>query len=534
MPRNSQGLYTLPPSNPVAPNTLIEATWANSTMEDIAAALTGSLPRNGSAPMTDSLILAPGTPTQPREAVGKEYVDQFMAYSSGMPVGAVAPFAGSVAPTGWFLCDGQAISRTTYSDLFATIGVIYGSGDGTTTFNVPDLRNEFIRGRLSPRALGSKQAASFASHIHALSDPSHAHAISIWSGTENASHTHSVSGSTSTEGSHAHGLLTGTVSGGSAGGTAISSVGVQAVTESAGSHAHSFSATSTVESATHSHAVNGSSGASATGVSMGATGGTETVPQNTALDFYIKAVQDGTGAGSLMTGIDTSDVDMIAIDNTNPVVPILNINSNAAFGIPKLDASGKISLDQMPTTGTQFLGYFDASPGLLPSGTFVSGQFFVISVGGTLTVFDPVTLTSSSTVVAVGSQLQYVSGSVTNPEGWYYVSVNNVNFVGKTGPNGAAIIPAGTDAQRPTGVDGYFRYNNQQNVFEGYTPNGWGQVGGGQMYGSAAVKAIFYNAQSIAEDLTVKTGENGGSFGPVTINNGFTVTVEADSVWTIT
>lgn len=54
-------------------------------------------------------------------------------------VGIVAPFAGTTAPTGWLKCDGSAISRTTYADLFAAIGTTYGAGDGSTTFNLPNL-----------------------------------------------------------------------------------------------------------------------------------------------------------------------------------------------------------------------------------------------------------------------------------------------------------------------------------------------------------------------------------------------------------
>lgn len=57
-----------------------------------------------------------------------------------LPVGMMTPFAGSSAPTGWLLCDGSAVSRTTYSALFTAIGTSYGSGDGSTTFNVPDMR----------------------------------------------------------------------------------------------------------------------------------------------------------------------------------------------------------------------------------------------------------------------------------------------------------------------------------------------------------------------------------------------------------
>ena len=57
-----------------------------------------------------------------------------------MPVGCVIPFAGAAAPTGWLLCQGQAVSRTTYAQLFSVIGTTYGSGDGSTTFNLPDMR----------------------------------------------------------------------------------------------------------------------------------------------------------------------------------------------------------------------------------------------------------------------------------------------------------------------------------------------------------------------------------------------------------
>lgn len=52
--------------------------------------------------------------------------------------GFIETFAGSVVPTGWLACDGSAISRTDYADLFAAIGTTYGSGDGSTTFNIPD------------------------------------------------------------------------------------------------------------------------------------------------------------------------------------------------------------------------------------------------------------------------------------------------------------------------------------------------------------------------------------------------------------
>lgn len=62
-----------------------------------------------------------------------------------MPTGSIIPFAGTNIPDGYLLCDGSAISRTTYADLFAVIGTVYGTGDGSTTFNLPNCMNRFIR-----------------------------------------------------------------------------------------------------------------------------------------------------------------------------------------------------------------------------------------------------------------------------------------------------------------------------------------------------------------------------------------------------
>ena len=65
---------------------------------------------------------------------------------NAVPLGTVSGFAGSAAPSGWQLCYGQAISRTQYAGLFAVVSTTYGSGDGSTTFNVPDLRGRVVAG----------------------------------------------------------------------------------------------------------------------------------------------------------------------------------------------------------------------------------------------------------------------------------------------------------------------------------------------------------------------------------------------------
>ena len=99
--------------------------------------------------------------------------DTGLAGAQGVaPAGAVLHFAMAVAPSGWKVCNGAAVSRVTYAALFSALGTLYGAGDGSTTFNLPDLRGEFIRGVDSGRGvdagrvLGGSQGDLFKSHGH--------------------------------------------------------------------------------------------------------------------------------------------------------------------------------------------------------------------------------------------------------------------------------------------------------------------------------------------------------------------------------
>lgn len=84
-------------------------------------------------------------------------------------VGMIAPFAMSSAPSGWLVCDGSAISRTTYANLFTAISTTWGVGDGSTTFNLPDLRGEFLRGFDGGKGVDSARTfASFQEGSHHL------------------------------------------------------------------------------------------------------------------------------------------------------------------------------------------------------------------------------------------------------------------------------------------------------------------------------------------------------------------------------
>ena len=91
-----------------------------------------------------------------------------------VPSGTVLYFAGSAAPAGWLKANGAALSRTAYAALFAAIGTTYGAGDGRSTFNLPDLRGEFIRGWDdgrgvdTPRPMGSAQVDAVRQHYHGI------------------------------------------------------------------------------------------------------------------------------------------------------------------------------------------------------------------------------------------------------------------------------------------------------------------------------------------------------------------------------
>jgi microcystin-dependent protein len=108
-----------------------------------------------------------------------------------MPSGSILQTARSTAPTGWLLCQGQAISRTTYSVLYSAIGTVYGSGDGTTTFNIPNLQGKVPVGKDSGTfvILGATGGAETVTLTEAQI-PSHTHIQNSHNHTQDA-HTHS-------------------------------------------------------------------------------------------------------------------------------------------------------------------------------------------------------------------------------------------------------------------------------------------------------------------------------------------------------
>jgi microcystin-dependent protein len=128
--------------------------------------------------------------------------------ASRIPVGVISAYAGSSAPSGWLLCFGQAVSRSTYSDLFAALSTTYGAGDGSTTFNLPDLRGRVAAGvdnmggsaasRLTSTVLSASNTlgASGGAQTHTLDStqiPAHSHPNTLGSNiVASNGHTHTA------------------------------------------------------------------------------------------------------------------------------------------------------------------------------------------------------------------------------------------------------------------------------------------------------------------------------------------------------
>lgn len=203
------------------------------------------------------------------------------------PTGVVLDFAGSTAPSGWLMCDGSAVSRTTYANLFAAIGETWGPGDGVTTFNLPDVADKAAVGASGTKPLGTSGGSASVTLTEA-NLPAHTHDIdhdhgSFTSATADATHSHGP-GSLSTDnpGGHSHssGSLTfpRSESTGGAGqfaargnSTAVADGNVSGSTGSSGGHTHSVTSGTTADaSPTHSHSVDvpsytGTSGSTGSG-----------------------------------------------------------------------------------------------------------------------------------------------------------------------------------------------------------------------------------------------------------------------------
>ena len=129
-----------------------------------------------------------------------------------VPTGSINAWSTNTAPTGWQLCDGTAVSRTTYAALFAVIGETYGAGDGTTTFNLPNLKGRAIVGRDSAQTEFDTLAETGGAKTHTLTSaeiPAHQHNVSAYTHSVSQSnalgdHSHTINHDHTASGSHSH------------------------------------------------------------------------------------------------------------------------------------------------------------------------------------------------------------------------------------------------------------------------------------------------------------------------------------------
>lgn len=123
-------------------------------------------------------------------------------YAQLVPSGTIVMTGRASAPSGWLFCDGSAVSRATYADLFTAIGTTYGAGDGSTTFNLPNLKQRFPLGK-ADSGTGATLGATGGAVDHVHTGPSHTHTY-----TEVPNHTHPVNvtdpGHAHTQASHSH------------------------------------------------------------------------------------------------------------------------------------------------------------------------------------------------------------------------------------------------------------------------------------------------------------------------------------------
>ena len=208
---------------------------------------------DGNDPAANAL-LATGIYTLVYDGTNFVLLNQSLSLPPAVPAGSVMSYAGATEPSGWIFCYGQEISRTTYAALFTAVGTVYGTGDGSTTFNVPDIRGRAVAGQDDMGGVSANRLTGLGGGVDGdiLGGVGGEEAHVLTSG-EHASHTHSGSGLTTTsDGAHTHTV------------TAVGS-GSLVVANTPGSSAAGSSSLTTSSTGAHTHSVSGTTGSSGSG-----------------------------------------------------------------------------------------------------------------------------------------------------------------------------------------------------------------------------------------------------------------------------
>jgi hypothetical protein len=241
-------------------------------------------------------------------------------------IGMVAPFAMGSVPTGWLHCNGSAVSRDTYSLLYSKVGDTYGAGNGSTTFNLPNLQDEFIRGSSGTLAVGSKQADAFKSHSHTGST-SHKTLTGSINQQGNRASINGGTGVFSGSGSTSYGKE-------DIGGAIPSTISLDA------SHSHTFT--------------------------TAVTGGTETRPRNVAMMYCINATSEpSTGGGDIdyEEGEYDADLTIGGVVNATAKAIYSRIGNQVTVNVRNLSVTGKTGTGQL-IVGLPFVANDNHSTGV--------------------------------------------------------------------------------------------------------------------------------------------------------------------------
>lgn len=212
----SAGTYTKWNASNVPPNWVgdasvginIEASRHDTQDDDFAAGINACLNKAGQNAPTANLPMGGFKHTNVADATANNQYASYGQLLTFMPTGVITAYGAAVAPSGWLLCNGSAISRTTYATLFATIGTTYGAGDGATTFNLPDLQQRFPLGKAAA-GTGATLGGTGGNIDHTHSLPAHYHGMGTGStAAVDIAHNHgssSVSGTVGgSDGTHSH------------------------------------------------------------------------------------------------------------------------------------------------------------------------------------------------------------------------------------------------------------------------------------------------------------------------------------------
>ena len=203
----------------------------------------------------------------------------------------------------------------------------------------------------------------------------------------------------------------------------------------------------------------------------------------------------------------------------------------AGTGVSVTNGAGSITI-----ANTGVTSFSAGSTGLTPS-TATTGA---VSLAGTLGVgyggTGTATTFTAGSVIFAGASGVYSQKNAN----FFWDNTNNRLGIGTTSPTvslaisatDAILLPVGTTGQQPTGATGMLRFNSSTTSFEGYNGTAWGSIGGGATGGGT--DQIFYlNGQTVNSNYTIAATNNAGTFGPITIASGVTVTVSSGATWSV-